>query len=732
MTAFILRGRTVPSLADLTAIEQIWIADRTPALPVTGVGYGTLLEISEREDGPFDTPTEVFGDNDELTTFGGLGYTYGELIHQNPCARTHLTELWNGNGYMKTRGMRPNRKIICRVDTSVGNVTFSLAASLRSARQTFALAAADQLSLTTDVGGPVNCTAVTATAATAAGAGFAPGPTGFAGGERCSIQIDALPAVTITFQAADQSAAQVVARINTIFGTTIAVVNAGEIDISSIQLGSGANVTLADIDAGTLAAIGHAAGASAGAGNVANSAAVTSAEVAALINIAGIIAINGVAVADTITGELIVYRNGSTTGTIQIDDVAGAMATDMGFTTATVVTANVGAAFDLAAGTRVRNAGADEWVTMRTLSWPEGTVAAPNTGTQIVEVRPGLDNGTLAGSIAGTVTTLVDYPTTRFVEVNNAANLAAALTEAQIDAAYEAAFDATLSPELVSRAVTCSLSARLSAAVMRRGRQNANDASDDRGNQGRIFVGRAPLGFTSAQAITDVALYRADRVVYTWPGWQQTFTEIAAVGATGGVGFNDTGVLTVGADAAAADLMCRLNPEENIGQNTPFLTYLTGMEATGVDMNIALYTALRAAGICAPRIDNDGNFVYQSEVLSTLESGRTTIKRRKMSDFIQDSLARALIPYTKQLATDARVAGVDATLDSFLSGLLSVNTPDNQRIGAYSVENVTSENPDLEALEIFYWKVQVQILASMDTMVLDALVGYQELAVSAA
>jgi hypothetical protein len=722
MAAFVRRFRTLPSLAELTSIEQIVLVDRTPKTPIIGVGTGTMMIVGEFEDGDFNTPTEVFGENDESQKFGGFGYTYGDQLYQNPCARRHLGEDWNGNGWIKGLNLKPPRKIICRVDTSVGDVRFTLAAALRSSRGPFDMEPADQLSVTTDTGGPASSTAVTAVAATRAGAGFAPGPTGFTGGERIGITIDSLTEVIVTFQAADQTAADVVSRINLTFGSVIAAVNAGEIDISSLQRGTGAAVTLRDVDAGTLAAIGHTAGTTNGTGNVANVDAVTPAEAANLINSGAIAAINAVAVVDSNTQEVIVYRTGSATGTIQINDVAGAMATDMGFTTATTITANVGSEFDVAAGTRVTD-GSATWVTMRTITFAEGTVAAPTTPSTIdVEVRDATDDGSGGGALAGTVTTLTDYPSDRMVEVTNPGNLSVALTEAQIDAAYQTAFDATLDPNLVSRDANHVLCARRSEATIRSNRQNAIDASAE-GNKGRIAYGRAPLGYSSSQAITDVALWRIDRHFYTWIGFKMTVSEIAALGTAGGTGFTADGEILIGADGPLAYLNCVLNPEENPGQDTQLLTFINGLEETGEAGTITLYKALKAAGICAPRVSPKGAITFQSEVTTSLIAGRKTQKRRKMADFVQDSLADAGEPYTKKLATDARRDGFTAALDDFLRRLKSVDQPDNQRIADYSVTETTDQYEGYEDLGVFVWRVQVDMLSSFDTIVFDTEIG---------
>ena len=721
MSFFIRRSRTPLTLEQLTQIEQIAVIDRTPTTPTTGVGYGTMLLVGEFEDGDFNTPTEVYGSSEE-TSFGGLGYTYGALLHQNPCARLRLGQTWNGNGFIKGKYLQPPRKIICRVDTSVGDVRLTLAASLRSNAAPFAMAPGDQMNVTTDGGGPAVTTVLAATAATDPGAAFV-SPTLFAGGERVSFAIDGGPAITVTFQAADQLVADVVNRINATLGFTFAVVNGAQCDFTAIQLGSGGEFITVDIDAGTLAQIGHAPAATfSGAGNVANAAAVTAAEAANLINAAAVTAIGGVAAVDAQTQQVVVYRTGSSAGTVAVDDVAGDMATDMGFTIATTITGNIGDAFDVLAGTRVRNAGGDEWVTMRSVSWPEGTAAALNEGTQLVEVRDALDNGTGAGEVAGNVTTIVDFPSDRYVEVTNPANIAVALTPAQLDAAYVTAIEATRSPNTAAREVTVSLCAYRSPIVINAMRLNAIDASDE-GSFGRVYVTDALQGTTLAQAIADVANYRRDRVVYAWPNWSIYVNEIAEVGTAGGVGFTEDGIIDIGASGPLAYIMSAINPEENDCQDTGLLAFLLGIEDTVAELNEAAYIALKAAGICAPRIDQQGNYVYQSDVTSELTAGRTTIKRRKMADFIQDSLTAAALPYAKKLATDSRRAGVEGSFNSFLEGLLSPLNPQNQRISAYGIKDVSADNPDLEALGIFVYQTQVRQLPSMDAIVIDTQIG---------
>jgi hypothetical protein len=176
MSGFTRRFTALPTLATLLAIEGVSIIDLAPPDPVVGAGTGTVLLVGEFEDGLFAVDStakgsvEVFGSEDFRTKFGSLGYIYGGVVANNPCARKHLGECWNGNGYLKAFKLRAQRLLIARVDTSVGSVSFDVLASITGGAGPFQLAAGQTLSVTTNTGTGATA-AVTAVVATVAGAG---------------------------------------------------------------------------------------------------------------------------------------------------------------------------------------------------------------------------------------------------------------------------------------------------------------------------------------------------------------------------------------------------------------------------------------------------------------------------------------------------------------------------------------------------------------------------------
>lgn len=737
MAAFIRRFTSVPSIGVLSEIEAIDIIDLPPQSPTTGVGTGTLLCVGEFEDGSFATAEdaefyvgagifgvqEVFGSEDLVTRYGGFGYRYGSLPYQNPCARRHLQEFWNGNGFIKLKYCEPQRLVIARVDTSVGEVAFTPLASILGGAGPFNLTVGDLLTVTTDLGGPSNSTALAAAVASITGAVFV--ASGYVGGESIVIQIDGGPNVTVTFSALDQTPTEVAARINLVLGYAAASVVAGAVRIVGIVAGLDGEVVLANGSPLALTAIGHVPGTTAGTGNVGNINAVTAAEVAAIVNgTAGLAAINAGASLDG-SGRLRLTRTG---GVGDIEVTTTAMATVIGLEPLDVaVVAGETPGGRIPAGTRVRTAGGLTWVTMQTLEVPEGTPTSPVVGPFVVKVRPALDDGTAVGTAASTVNVVVDQPGFVQLAVINPNALTAALTEPQIDARYSQAWDRTVALDNVVREVNFSICARRSQATQVQGLTNAVDASAQ-GLFGRKFTARAPLGFSRAQAIADVANYRSDRVNYTYPGWRCLIPEIAELGTAGGLGFTADGVITVGGDNPLSTINCRLNPEENPGQATGLIDVFFATEeiyenGQRVILSQADYIAFKRAGICAPRRDRTAGSIYQSGVTTSLVEGLKTQARRKMADYIQDSLANRLVPFSKKLATLARRDAIRVVIDQFLAGLQSINNPETQRISGYLVDEVSGQTPQLTALGIFFYIIKVRTLSSLDAIVLQTEIG---------
>jgi len=171
----------------------------------------------------------------------------------------------------------------------------------------------------------------------------------------------------------------------------------------------------------------------------------------------------------------------------------------------------------------------------------------------------------------------------------------------------------------------------------------------------------------------------------------------------------------------------QLNHEENPGQLTDFLGNVNGLETSpnvqGFDIDT--YKAFKAGGICAPRIEA-GEAFYESGCTSVdpaVDFVLRNIARRRMADFIQDSLSVALKPILKKLMTRARRRAVSTAIREFLLQLQSPTNDTLQRIAAFATDDRTGNTPATLNAGIYRVIIRVQTLPSLDVLVLDTTIG---------
>lgn len=725
MAGFTRRFTSIPTLEKILEIEGVVVIDLAPPEPATGAGSGTVLLVGEFEDGFFatdeeaDGSVEVFGAEDYRTKFGGFGFVYGQTQSQNPCARRHLAENWNGNGYLKGFKLKCSRLLVARVDTSVGSVSFDPLAAIDGEPGPYVLAVGQTLAFTTDEGS-ASSTALTGVAAVKVGASAALAT--LLSGETFGIAVDGGPMVTVAFGAADLDQAAVIARVNATLGFTCAIDGgSGQVDFQGQILGTAGSVTLTETTTGVLTKLGHTAGTASGTGTFANIKAVTLAELVAFVNgVAGLTAID--VGAQVGPGNVIRFVNIVSADDSTISIAAGAMATALGLDPlATTVSIGDHPGGTIPAGTRVENGDGDQWVTMQTLDIPEGAL-----GPIVAKVRPALDDGTAAGAAAGDVTTIVDALPFAAV-VNNAAALTAAKNEEQMDNAYIAAMDATLAETGDACEANYLLCARRSDALVRAGKANVVSATEN-GLFARIFVTGDPMPTTAGDSIDHAEAFRGgndDRVFYTTKAMKVRVPAIAELGLTGGIGFTQDGVISMRPDGPLTTICATLAPEENPGQKTGLIDDFFAVDTGGETLARQTYEAWKRNGIAAPRRDRDSGMVFQSGVTLSLESGRKTMARRKMADFIQNSAVQIGKPYCKKLNTQARRDALRGVWEAFLGELQSAAIPAKSRIEAFSVDDSAKagNTPEVLARGVYFLVTKVRTHSSMDDVVFQTEIG---------
>lgn len=721
MAGFVRRFTSEPTLAVIREIEGVVIIDLAPEEPTTGAGTGAVLLVGEFEDGLFATEqeakgaVEVFGSADYAAKFGSFGYTYDGVVACNPCARRHVGEAWNGNGFLKSFKLKASRLMCARVDTSVGSVSFDPLAYIDGGAGPFVFAVGQTMAFTTN-SGSASSTALTGTVATKAGSSGV--FTTVVSGETFGVKVDGGPQINVTFGAADVTAALQIARINATLGYAMAVLNTTEIDLRALQVGSGGTIELIEVTPGLLTKLGHTAGTASGTGTFPNINAVTVAQLVAFINgIAGLTTINVKAAVGP--GGVLRFYNQLSVGAATIAITSGAMAIAAGVTvlgTTVALTDHEGG--EIKAGTRVRTAGGDEWVTMQTLDVPAGVL-----GPYVAKVRPALDNGSGVAATAGTVTTLVD-PAFGMLKVTNPAALTVALTENQLDAKYQAALDATLDMSGTAREANYLLVARRTDAVVMAARSNAY-AATEQGLLARKFVTGDPLGTTVNASLVNVAKFRGDRVFYTSKGMKVRIPQIQERGTAGGDGFTADGIITVRPDGPLTSICATLPPEENPGQQTGLIDDFFEVDTFGETLTIDSYKAYKRNGIAVPRRDRQSGMVFQSGDTSSLESGRRTMARRKMADMIQDTAAELFNPYVKKLNSQARRDKVRGIWEQFLGSLESKTRPESARIAGFKVDDSINagNTPAVLSVGVYNLDSTIKTQSSMEDIVVRTNIG---------
>jgi len=309
-----------------------------------------------------------------------------------------------------------------------------------------------------------------------------------------------------------------------------------------------------------------------------------------------------------------------------------------------------------------------------------------------------------------------------------AVQAANAVYDVAIAALYATAFDALLTEESPARDVNILLPARTGAEI--RTAQKAHVLSASSQGVGRITVMSPALTVVdtaSAQAAL-LSTYRHERVIWCWPGAQTFVPEAVGYQMKGADGFVHTdGLLDTHLNAWMASLLSNLPPERNPGQGTApvpdVMAPVIGFQRLVSGLLMSDYIAFRSSGIAALRIDRTVGPIFQSGITTSLTSGEKNINRRRMADFIEDSLAQRFVAFSKLPLTNSLKDAILSEADAFLSGLFSENNPPAQRISGYLLDDKSGNTPDLEAKGIWVLIGKVRTLATADFIVLQIEAG---------
>lgn len=368
---------------------------------------------------------------------------------------------------------------------------------------------------------------------------------------------------------------------------------------------------------------------------------------------------------------------------------------------------------------------------------PQGTTLTSNQVTVTVNCFPIVVVEPVVATAIAAIANVLDAaipnadPATTITAVNNATALWPSGTgttlAARVASQYPAAINSTQPNAIPLTAITVIWAARRTSAIRQALAANANSSSSNGPARVACVSADPSAGTTAIQAAAattaaiglasaDAYPQPADRVIICFPQHQIVVPDFGGI------------AVTINLDGMMAVTLSNFPEEMNPGAANQFIQAITAPEAAFVANPLAKqdYANLIAGGVCALYFDRQAGWQFINGVTaanSVLYPTRTPIKRRRMADFIEDTLADIAAPYLKQPSTTDRQEAFVLEIETFLGSLKSVNDLSQQRIVDYLVDDVSGNTTAQLALGIFVVKVYVQLLASMDYIMFLATIG---------
>jgi hypothetical protein len=305
---------------------------------------------------------------------------------------------------------------------------------------------------------------------------------------------------------------------------------------------------------------------------------------------------------------------------------------------------------------------------------------------------------------------------------------------AALDARYVAAISAMRQVQPPASLIDIVVSARKSSTI----RNTISSHCQTATAQGltRRGVNSPALSVQTTQAAianTDpgVGVNRTERLDYSWPGCVVYIPQAVGFPLNGADGSTVLdGTLDTTFDTWLASIESNVPPENNPGQVAPpvpqVLAPVLGYQRATPQLQLQVedYIALKAAGVAALFMDPDTGPQIESGVTTSLNAAELTIQRARMADFIEDSIAVAMKPFSKLNQTTQLIDTELGEINGFLNDLQSPNNPSAQRIVGFFVDPVNGQTASLTAQGITVFLISVQLLHSQDNLVLQTNIGF--------
>jgi hypothetical protein len=676
VSGFVRRFTSTPSVDVITAIEGINIIDLPPPSPPQGVSTNVACLVGEFADmtygvavdsagaiTTFGNPIEIFSGADLLNKLGGFDSTIGQF------------GVACGNGYVELRNKTFGRLVVVPVN-------LASASGIRMWRQL-----------------PTNKSATDPTPVVPVSAATVPAAYLLKDGTQALERMKVGRAVQFT------------ALVNYLGGTDGSVTNAAPSATQTFTSAGGGFTTVLRPDGKIGVQVGDilVTGVIGLTGPQLDDARTTRVVSITSDTVLVVQSLDATVAAWTTTSAVIVWRLHPASTADSYGDGAGSLMSAQGsFTVPVRPTTND-------AGTGA--SGTDG-------TWPTGTSLLPVIAPPALTATSADPLSGLAGKVGPTVA--VAY--TAAVQRPNAPNITA------IDTLYTNAMASLLNDGVPETEVTHVWCARKSSTIRsqllllatNRSARGAGLTASISPELGQSLT--TSLTTVTGSADPGVGANRDERVFYSWPPVITLVPEAVNIpinGADGSVVLD--GTLDTTGDGWLASILSNLAPERNPGESTSTTQTVlkpclgTGRQIPFLDINA--WTLMRLRGIAGIRFDKTTGPEFQSGVTTSLNNGQKNINRRKMADYIEDSLAQALKPFCKLPFSNETQDGAIAQCTDFLDLLLSADNASFQRISGYQLDPKSGNTPALTARGVFVIIVRVRTLATADFIVLQCEIG---------
>jgi len=236
-------------------------------------------------------------------------------------------------------------------------------------------------------------------------------------------------------------------------------------------------------------------------------------------------------------------------------------------------------------------------------------------------------------------------------------------------------------------------------------------------NEDKIAIIAGEYDDTVADVVADVANYRYDRIVYVYPYHKQW-------------SFTKGDYIDVPASGVMASILSVFGPEIDPAtiESVKYATCIAGLTSGGTGFTWNDYVTLNKAGISALTFNPAYGYRFKNGVTTDLTSGKEPILRRRMTDFLQNSIADRLVFWQNKVNKRENHVTIKGEIEAFLHDLGKKGIiPTKADVDAGTLpflvdidslnDNYTIANGEFNIL------LKVRIFSSMRYIVLKAQIG---------